>query len=69
MNHIKIKGDGKSRIEIAIDGKPVNLRYLKSINLDMTAGEANVLTLEYHVKNVDIDIDNVEVEVEKRGYY
>lgn len=44
--------------EVYIDGNPVQLKYLKRINLDMNAEKGNKFTLEYHVRDVEVETDD-----------
>ena len=59
---VKIK-EKDNKIEILINGKPIDLCFLKSIKLDMTAGRQNILTLEYKVQDIDIETDNSQIEI------
>lgn len=56
MANIKIKQIDK-RTEIYIDDKPIPIKWLANINLDMRAGKKNVLTLNYHADDVEIETD------------
>lgn len=59
---LKIKEVGKRNLEIQLDGEPVKLKYLKEVNLNMNAEKGNTLMLTYHVRDVEIETDNAEVE-------
>ena len=56
MAKVKIVGTGNN-VEVFIDSIPVQLNFLKSINLDMVAGEDDTLTLKYHVSEVEVETD------------
>lgn len=60
---VTIKQDKNSTVlsELTLDGKPVELRYLKTIKLDMTAGEVPQLTLNYFPREVEIELVDSEV--------
>lgn len=60
------KENGRGIKELSVDGQQIPLSYLLGFGFEFTAFDG-VLTLKYHVKDVDlVDIDNLKgVEITK----
>ena len=58
--NLKIKETGKGTIELEFGGEPVDLTWLKEINLNMDVVEGNTLTLKYGVEDVEVETHDIQ---------
>ena len=61
MNNLKLVQEGKVVKELTLGGKPIDLFYLSGIELNMNVENGNELVLRYHVREVDLEVDGVNV--------
>lgn len=61
MNNLKLVQEGKVVKELTLGGKPIDLFYLTGIELNMNVEEGNELVLKYYVKDVELEVDGVNL--------
>lgn len=61
VNNLKLVQEGKVVKELTLGGKPIDLFYLTGIELNMNVEEGNELVLKYYVKDVELEVDGVNL--------